>query len=158
MPLLSYIAMQQVAEILLVEDNPGDVALTRKAFGKARYPVRLTVVEDGEEALRRLRRESRCEDWITPDLVLLDLNLPGLNGREVLSAIKDDPQLCQVPVIVFSGSRDQADIAESYRRNANCYVVKPSQFRDLVALISSLADFWLLHAKLPDVTAAETRK
>ena len=139
----------QPFEILLVEDNPGDVFLTQEAFREGRLAHRLSVVEDGEEALRFLRREGKHSNAPQPDLILLDLNLPKKDGRELLGEVKTDPELRQIPVIVLTTSGAEQDIARAYKLHANCYLTKPIQMDDFLKTIRSVEDFWLSVVRLP---------
>ncbi len=136
-------------EILLVEDNPGDVLLTREAFREGRLAHRLSVAEDGEEAICFLRQEGKHADAPRPDLILLDLNLPKKDGRQLLAEVKDDPLLRQIPVIVLTTSDAEQDIWRAYRLHANCYLTKPVQMDDFLAKIRSVEDFWLTVVRLP---------
>jgi chemotaxis family two-component system response regulator Rcp1 len=137
------------AELLLVEDNYGDVLLTREAFGDAKVANNVTVASDGEEAMRRLRREAPYEDHPRPDLILLDLNLPCMDGREVLQAIRSDPELMRIPVIVLTSSKADVDILKSYELKANGYVVKPVDFERLREIVASIESFWFTVVVLP---------
>ena len=130
------------AELLLVEDNYGDVLLTREAFRSARISNNLAVAGDGEQALAMLRREGAFGSQPRPDLILLDLNLPRLDGREVLTAIKGDPELMRIPVIVLTSSKADIDILKSYELQANGYIVKPVTFDRLQEIVASLETFW----------------
>jgi chemotaxis family two-component system response regulator Rcp1 len=130
------------AELLLVEDNYGDVLLAREAFRSAKIRNNLTVARDGEEALRILRREGVQAAKPRPDLILLDLNLPRLDGREVLQAIKADPDLRLIPVIVMTSSKAEADVLKGYQLSASGYVVKPVDFERLQEIVASLEAFW----------------
>lgn len=141
-------------EILLVEDNPGDVFLTQEAFREGRLAHRLSVVEDGEEALRFLRREGEHKGAPQPDLILLDLNLPKKDGRELLGEVKTDPDLRQIPIIVLTTSAAEQDIARAYKLHANCYLTKPIQMDDFLKTIRSVEDFWLSVVRLPSHTRA----
>lgn len=143
----------EVAEIdiLLVEDNPGDVRLTREAFKEGMLHNKLHVVMDGEAAIAFLRREGEYKDAIRPDLILLDLNLPKMNGREVLSAIKQDPDLKRIPVVVLTTSQDENDIVESYKHFASSYIVKPVSMEKFIKVVSSFKQYWLSVVKLPAV-------
>ncbi len=136
-------------EILLVEDNPGDVFLTQEAFREGRLAYRLSVVEDGEEAMRFLRREGRHSKAPQPDLILLDLNLPKKDGRELLGEVKMDPELRQIPVIVLTTSKAEQDVAKAYKLHANCYLTKPIQMDDFLKTIRSVEEFWLSVVRLP---------
>lgn len=139
----------QPFEILLVEDNPGDVFLTQEAFREGRLAYRLSVVEDGEEAMRFLRRQGKHSNAPLPDLILLDLNLPKKDGRELLGEVKEDPDLRQIPVIVLTTSAAEQDIARAYKLHANCYLTKPIQMDDFLKTIRSVEDFWLSVVRLP---------
>jgi two-component system, chemotaxis family, response regulator Rcp1 len=135
--------------ILLVEDNPGDARLTLEVFKDNKTPRMLSVVEDGVEALAFLRREGKYADALRPDLILLDLNLPKKDGRQVLSAIKNDPDLRRIPVVVLTTSRDQEDIAQAYDLNANCFLAKPVDYEEFARLVKAIEDFWLTIVELP---------
>jgi len=135
--------------ILLVEDNEGDVRLTREAFKEGRVANRLEVVSDGVEALRYLRREGPHKEAIRPDLILLDLNLPKMDGREVLEKIKTDPQLKRTPVVVLTTSNAEDDIVRTYDLHANCYITKPVDFENFVGVVRSIDEFWLNTVTLP---------
>lgn len=135
--------------ILLVEDNEGDVRLTREALKEGRVHNSLGVASDGIEALAMLRREGRYTDCERPDLILLDLNLPRKDGREVLAEIKDDPALKRIPVVVLTTSKAEEDIIKSYDLHANCYIAKPVDFDKFVAVIKTIDEFWLSVVKLP---------
>ncbi|NKE36693.1 response regulator [Natronococcus sp. JC468] len=134
-------------EVLLVEDNPGDVRLTREAFAATDGDHTLRAVTTGEDAMAFLERRAR-EDAL-PDLVLLDLNLPGIDGGTVLERIRASPELRQLPVIVLTSSDDDEDVAASYRRAANAYLTKPIAPDDLVSMIGSLETFWFDRVRLP---------
>lgn len=136
-------------EILLVEDNPGDVRLTTEALNEAKVRNRLTVVEDGVEALAYLRREGHYADAAVPDVILLDLNLPKKNGHEVLAEIKADPVLKRIPVVVLTTSKADEDIVRSYNLHANCYISKPVDLEQFLIVVQSIEDFWLTIVKLP---------
>lgn len=135
-------------EILLVEDNPGDVRLTTEAFRDARVRNRLHVAIDGVDALAFLRREGRYGDAPRPDLILLDLNLPKRTGREVLEEIKEDKDLKHIPVVILTTSQAERDILESYRLRANAYVTKPVDLEQFLKVIQSIEQFWLEIVKL----------
>ena len=135
--------------ILLVEDNAGDVRLTREALREADVTVDLVAVPDGEQAMAFLRREGAHEGAGRPDLILLDLNLPKKNGLEVLEEIKSDPELCRTPVIMLTTSSSARDVAACYDRGVNCYVVKPLDLDDFTALVQSINRFWFEVASLP---------
>ncbi len=136
-------------EILLVEDNPGDVLLTKEAFREGRLAHRLSVVEDGEDALHFLRQEGKHADAPRPDLILLDLNLPKKDGRELLAEVKGDPVLRHIPVIVLTTSDAEQDVWRAYKLHANCYLTKPVQMDDFLNKIRSVEDFWLTVVRLP---------
>ena len=142
------LAMRPI-EILLVEDNPGDVRLTREALQEAKVRNNLAVANDGVEALSYLRREPPFENATRPDLVLLDLNLPRKDGREVLAEIKADPDLRRLPVVVLTTSNAEQDILESYNLYANCYITKPVDLDQFLGIVTSIEDFWLTIVKLP---------
>lgn len=136
-------------EILLVEDNPGDVRLTQEALRRVKIRNTLSVVGDGVEALMFLRRQGEFAHAPRPDIVLLDLNLPRLDGTDVLAAVKSDPDLKSIPVVVLTTSQAEEDISRSYRLNANCYVSKPVDFDQFMRVVQSIEDFWLTVAQLP---------
>jgi two-component system, chemotaxis family, response regulator Rcp1 len=136
-------------EVLLVEDNPGDVRLTREALRESRVRNRISVARDGIEALEMLRAEGPHEDTRRPDLILLDLNLPRMNGRELLAEIKKDPRLRRIPVVILTSSREEEDIARTYDLHANAFVTKPVDFEQFVRAVRSIEDFWLTVVKLP---------
>jgi two-component system, chemotaxis family, response regulator Rcp1 len=135
--------------VLLVEDSPGDVRLTREALDVANPSIHLSVVADGEEAMSFLRREEPHVEAPRPDLILLDLNLPKVDGRQVLAQIKDDSELHTIPTIILTTSEAETDIATSYKLQANSYLCKPVQLDKFESLITSINDFWLTKAKLP---------
>ena len=135
--------------ILMVEDNPGDVRLTREALRDAKVRNALSVVGDGEAALNYLRQRGEFSDAERPDLVLLDLNLPRLDGREVLSEIRGDPTLASIPVVVMTTSADEKDVLQSYALHANCYVTKPIDLRQFVEVVQAIEQFWLTVVTLP---------
>lgn len=135
--------------ILLIEDNPGDVRLTQEAFKEGRLPINLEVVMDGVEAIKFLRRQAPYEHAIIPDLILLDLNLPKRDGREVLEEIKTDENLKRIPVVVLTTSNAEQDILKSYNLHVNCYINKPVDFDKFFDIIQKIEDFWLSTAILP---------
>jgi two-component system, chemotaxis family, response regulator Rcp1 len=139
----------ETIEILLVEDNPGDVELTREAFYEGKIGNRLSVAKDGVEALAMLRKEGVHRNSPRPDIVLLDLNLPRKSGLEVLSELKDDPDLRAIPVVILTTSLSEEDIARSYHAHANCYISKPVDFDKFMAVVRSLENFWLTVVRLP---------
>ena len=136
-------------EVLLVEDSPGDVRLTQEAFRDANRSIHLHVVSDGVEAMAFLRREGAYVHEPRPDIILLDLNLPRMDGREVLAHIKDDESLRLIPTVILTTSDAEADIAKSYQLQANCYLSKPVQLDAFESLVKSINDFWLTKVKLP---------
>ena len=137
-------------QILLVEDNPGDVGLTLEALKEATLPNKLTVVKNGADALSLLRRQGQYAGAARPDLILLDLNLPRKDGREVLADIKEDEDLKRIPVVILTVSNDEADILKSYNLHANCYITKPIDLGQFIKVVKSIEDFWLTIVKLPD--------
>ena len=136
-------------EILLVEDNPGDVRLTQEAVREAKIRNRLNVVNDGEQAIAYVRRQGAFADRPRPDLILLDLNLPRKDGREVLQELKSDPDLHRIPVVVLTSSAAEQDILHTYDLYANAYVTKPVDLEQFMHVVSSIQDFWLNIVKLP---------
>jgi len=136
-------------EILLVEDNPGDVRLTMEALKEGKLLNNLSVVGDGVEALAFLRREGKFADSVRSDLILLDLNLPKRNGLEVLADIKADEDLRRTPVVILTTSQAEQDIVKSYNLYANCYVSKPVDLEQFMTVVKSIEDFWLTIVKLP---------
>ena len=136
-------------EILLVEDNPGDVRLTREALKEAKVINHLTVLKDGVEALAFLRREGQYATAARPHLILLDLNLPKKDGREVLTEIKADDKLKRIPVVVLTTSQDEQDVLKSYHLHANCYITKPVDLEQFMTVVKSIEDFWLGIVVLP---------
>lgn len=141
--------LSRPVEILLVEDNPGDVRLTREALREGKVRNNLHVAPDGVEALRFLRREGEYAEVVRPDLILLDLNLPKKDGREVLEDIKADPQLRYIPVVVLTSSQAEQDILRAYDLHANCYVTKPVDLDQFIHVVRSIEDFWFTIVKLP---------
>jgi len=135
--------------VLIVEDNPDDVDLTMEALRDAKLRVKTSVVEDGEEAMRFLRREGEFAHADRPDLILLDLNLPKKDGREILKEIKQDPGLKRIPVAVLTTSSDEADIVRAYDLHANCYLTKPIDFPEFIKVVKLFEEFWLTMVKLP---------
>jgi CheY-like chemotaxis protein len=141
--------ISRAVEILLVEDNPGDVRLTREALKEGKIRNNLNVASDGVEALRYLRREGPHAGAARPDLILLDLNLPRMDGREVLEAVKQDPSLRHIPVVVLTSSAAEQDIVRAYELHANCYVSKPVDLDQFIHVVKSIEDFWFSIVKLP---------
>jgi chemotaxis family two-component system response regulator Rcp1 len=140
-------------DVLLVEDSPGDVRLTREAFREANPAVRLHVASDGIEAMAFLRREGASAEAPRPDFILLDLNLPKMDGREVLALIKEDHNLRTIPTVILTTSEADADILQSYELNANAYLRKPVTLEAFEALVRSINDFWLTKVVLPQHSA-----
>ena len=136
-------------QVLLVEDSPGDVRLTQEAFRDANKAIQLNVVVDGVEAMAFLRHEGAHLHAPRPDLILLDLNLPKMDGREVLAHIKEDESLKLIPTVILTTSDAEADIVKSYQLQANCYLNKPVQLDAFETLVKSINDFWLTRVKLP---------
>jgi CheY-like chemotaxis protein len=136
-------------DILLVEDNPGDARLAQEAFKDAKVRNNLYRVEDGVEAMAYLHRQDRYSDAVRPDLILLDLNLPKKNGREVLAEIKADDDLKRIPVVILTVSKAEEDILKSYNLHANCYITKPINLDNFLEVVKSIEDFWLTIVKLP---------
>ena len=141
--------MSKPLDILLVEDNPADVRLTREAFHEGKILNNLMVAKDGVEAMEFLHRRGQYAGAARPDLILLDLNLPRKDGREVLAEIKSDPALMRIPVVVLTTSRAEMDIIKSYNLHANCYVVKPVDLDQFIEVIKSIDNFWLTAVTLP---------
>lgn len=137
-------------EVLLVEDNMGDIDLTREALEESKLHINLQVVSDGLEAVKYLRKEPGYDNAIRPDLVLLDLNLPKKDGREILKEMKADPRLMTIPVVVLTSSQDEIDVAKSYAVGANCYVTKPLGFDEFVKIVRAIGSFWFSVVRLPD--------
>ena len=144
MPIIS-----RAIEILLVEDNPGDVNLTRLALADREINVNLSVVADGVEAMNFLHRQGEYDRAIHPDLILLDWNLPRKDGREVLVEIRSDARLQRIPVVVLTTSQAEEDILKAYNLHANCYITKPVDFHQFVRIIQSIEDFWFTIVQLP---------
>jgi CheY-like chemotaxis protein len=139
----------QPIEVLLVEDDPGDVLLIREAFEFNKVHNNLNVVSDGEQALSYLRREGEWSEALRPDLVLLDLNLPRKDGREVLAEVKGDPSLRAIPIVVLTTSEAEEDVLKSYELHANAYVTKPVDFERFVSIVRQIDDFFVSVVRLP---------
>jgi CheY-like chemotaxis protein len=139
----------RLVETLLVEDNEADVRLTREVFADGRVLNKLNVVRDGEEAMAFLKRRPPYQDAPRPDLVLLDLNLPRKDGREVLAEMKADEDLRLIPVVILTTSRADADVIRTYELHANCYIVKPVDLGQFIEVVRSIEDFWLKLVRLP---------
>ena len=136
--------------ILLVEDNPGDVRLTQEALKEGRVRNRMEVVNDGEQALQYLNGAGEYASRMRPDIILLDLNLPRKDGREVLAEIKQDTDLRRIPVVVLTTSSDETDVLRSYDLHANCYITKPVDLEQFIRVVQSIEGFWLEIVKLPE--------
>ncbi|QSJ17307.1 response regulator [Nostoc sp. UHCC 0702] len=136
-------------EVLLVEDNPGDAQLTRIALEDSKISINLNVVEDGVEAMAFLRKQEKYAQVPHPDIVLLDLNLPRKDGREVLAEIKTDDNLKRIPVVVLTTSQAEEDVLRAYNLAANCYITKPVDFDQFVKIVQSIEHFWFAIVKLP---------
>jgi CheY-like chemotaxis protein len=141
---------ERQVEILLVEDDPGDVLMTREAFADYKLRNQLHVVDDGAEAMAFLRQEGDYADRPRPDLVLLDLNLPRMDGRQVLEAIKSDPELASIPVVVLTTSEAEDDVLRSYSLHANAYVTKPVDFERFIDVVRRIDDFFVTVVRLPN--------
>lgn len=139
----------QPAEILLVDDNSGDRRLTIEAFKEGNVAVNLSAVRDGEEAIAFLRRQGKYANALRPDLILLDLNLPKKDGREVLAEVKQDSQFKSIPIIVLTTSQAEQDILKSYQLHANCYITKPMDLDQFITVVKSIETFWLTTVQLP---------
>lgn len=136
-------------EVLLVEDNPGDVRLTREALKEGKVWNNLHVVEDGEAAIAFMKQTGPYANSPRPDLILLDLNLPRKDGREVLAILKADENLKRIPVVILTSSRAEEDILRAYNLNANCYITKPVDFEQFIKVVRAIEEFWLTIVKLP---------
>jgi len=136
-------------DILLVEDNPADIDLTKEALEECKIANNLYIVSDGENALAFLRKERNFRDKPRPDLILLDLNLPKIDGREILTEIKNDDNLKQIPVVILTTSESKEDITEMYKLHANCYITKPVDINQFIKVVQSIGDFWFSIVKLP---------
>ena len=143
----------RAAEFLLVEDNPGDVRLTKEALTESKVKNNLNVVGDGEEAMAFLKRQGKYAEAPRPDVILLDLNLPKKNGREVLEEIKADPSLKRIPVVIITSSEAEQDVLKTYDLHVNCYVNKPVDLEQFVKVVQSIETFWLTIVKLPSEIA-----
>jgi two-component system response regulator len=146
---------QRPAEVLLVEDNPGDAILTKKAFAAAKISNNITVASDGERALAMLHHEAPYQNTPMPDLILLDLNLPKISGKEVLAEIKADDKLKHIPVIILTSSRAEVDVMKSYDLHANSYIVKPVDSKQFSEVARTIEQFWFSLVILPDDKTAE---
>lgn len=147
----------RLIEILLVEDSPSDTELTIEALAEAKVANHLSSVHDGVEALAFLRQENQYARAPRPDLILLDLNLPRKDGREVLAELKADPQLKTIPVVVLTSSSADEDVLRAYELQCNCYITKPVVFKDFLAVVRSIEDFWLAVVTLPETSETRLR-
>lgn len=147
--------MPRVIQILLVEDNPADADLTRESFGSSPFKVELTVAVNGKEAVECVHKRGRFASAATPDLILLDLNLPGIDGKGVLAEIKQHAELKRIPVSILTSSSSERDIAQSYELGANCYMVKPIDFKSFQTIVRAVEEFWFGVVKLPEQGEAE---
>ena len=141
--------MKATSEILMVDDNPADIDLTSEVLAQSKGHFHVNAVNDGAEAISFLQRQGKYAEAPVPDLVVLDLNLPRKDGCEVLSSIKADPALAKIPVVIFTTSQANSDITRSYKLGANCYLRKPGNLPEFVAVVRSMAEFWLGFASLP---------
>ncbi len=142
--------MAQIVHILLVDDNEGDILLTSEGLNEARLNPVMSVVRDGWEATQFLQKKGKYVDALTPDLVLLDINMPKMNGHEVLRDVKANPDTSHIPVVMFTTSSFEKDIRESYANHANCYITKPSEVDDYFKAMSQVSEFWFNLVKLPE--------
>ena len=136
-------------EVLLVEDDFGDVELTQAALAKSKLKINLRVVNDGEEAIAFLHRDGQYSDAVRPNLILLDLNLPGLSGLEILAAIKGNQQLKSIPIVILTTSDAEVDILQSYELGVNCYVTKPIGLKEFIKIVDSIEQFWFTVVQFP---------
>ena len=141
--------MKQEVKILLIEDSDGDILLITQALKKAQVTNGVTVIKDGDKALQFLRKEGHYQDVETPDLILLDINLPRVDGIEVLAEIKNDPLLMSIPVVMLTTSESEKDVINSYNNHANCYIVKPVNFQKFIDVVLLIKEFWISIVKLP---------
>ena len=150
--------MEEVIEILLIEDNEGDIVLTKKAFEDGKIRNNLNVCRDGQEGLDYLFRRGEFANSVTPDLILLDLNMPKLGGREVLEQIKNDERLSSIPVVILTTSEDETDILKSYQLHANSYVKKPVDFFQFVDVVREIQSYWFTIVKIPSKTRVDVQR
>lgn len=143
------------AHILLVEDNEGDILLTKEALEDAKILIKLSVVKDGKEAIDFLSKEGKYQDVALPDLLLLDVNLPKKNGHEVLKYIKENEKLKHIPVIMLTTSSSEKDINQAYKNYVNCYITKPVEVNDFLAVVATIENFWICIVKLPTKNVTE---
>ncbi len=140
---------ERLIEILLVDDDPGDVRLTVEALKRSKVHTHLSVAGDGVEAMAFLRQEGKYVGAIRPDIILLDLNMPRKDGREVLAELKSDPTLKNIPVVVLTTSAEEEDVLKSYELHANCYITKPVDLKQFMTVVTAIDDFWFTVVKLP---------
>lgn len=140
---------RKTIDILLVEDNPGDVELAKEALKESKLLSNLITVSDGEAAVQYLRREGQYKDAVRPDLIILDLNLPKKDGREVLKDIKEDENLKSIPVVILTMSKDEADMLKLYKLHANCFITKPIDFTQFISVVRAIENFWFTIVCLP---------
>jgi chemotaxis family two-component system response regulator Rcp1 len=145
--------MSKPLQVLLVEDNPGDADLTRESLESSPFAVELTVAINGAQAIEFVHRQGKFTSAPRPDLILLDMNLPGFDGRVVLADIKRDPELKRIPVCMLTSSKSEKDVGDSYDLGANCYVVKPLGFKTFQEIVLTVQSFWFTTVKLPQQTA-----
>ncbi len=141
--------LKDAIEVLMMEDDPGDVKLTRESLKQSKLFVNFRTVADGKEGIEYLRKQGRYAGEKTPDLILLDLNMPKMNGRQVLHEIKNDKNLKSIPVVILTTSQAEEDIAKSYSEGANCYIAKPVDFDLFEKVVQKIYDFWFVVVKLP---------
>jgi len=146
---------EKAVEILLVEDNEGDIRLTQEALVESRLVNRMQVVRDGVEALAYLRREGKYAGAVRPDMILMDLNLPRMDGRELLTVIKADEGLKQIPVVVLTTSQAEQDVLRTYELHANCYISKPVDLDQFLVVVKAIEDFWFTIVSLPSPRGAK---
>jgi CheY-like chemotaxis protein len=140
---------RKTIDILLVEDNPGDVELAKEALQESKLLSNLVTVSDGEAAVQYLRRQGQYKDAVRPDLIILDLNLPKKDGREVLKDIKEDENLKSIPVVILTMSKDEADMLKLYKLHANCFITKPIDFTQFINVVRAIENFWFTIVCLP---------
>ena len=146
---MSNLSEARPVEILLIEDSPSDTALTMEALKEGKIANKLSRVEDGVEAMAFLRKQEPYKNVTRPDLILLDLNLPRKDGRQVLRELKEDPDLRMIPVVVLTSSRAEQDVLKAYELYANCYITKPVDFAQFINIVKSIESFWLTVVALP---------
>lgn len=146
---MDFVGNKKPIKILLIEDNPGDIRLTIEAFKDSKFDNILEVAEDGIEAINFLRKKGKYKDKSLPDIIILDLNLPKKDGREVLAEIKEDKHLKHIPVIIFTSSRAEIDLIRTYELHANCYISKPLNMTQFTKIIKSIETFWFSIVSLP---------